>query len=128
MYRSKSRSTRRSDSRACSVPRKAIDTSMAFWTPSRAPNEGAKWRRMDEFQLIDRLIEILGDTAHGAGVLLGPGDDAALIAIPEGSVAVASIDTLVAGVHFPAKAPADLVGARALGVTVSDLAAMGADP
>ena len=83
---------------------------------------------MDEFELIDRLIEILGDNVRGEGILLGPGDDAALIEPPMGSIAVATVDTLVADVHFPAAAPADLVGFRALGVSVSDLAAMGADP
>jgi thiamine-monophosphate kinase len=83
---------------------------------------------MDEFELIDRLIEVLGDEVRGPGILLGPGDDASLVAIPSGTVAVSSIDTLVAGVHFPAAAPAELIGHRALGVSVSDLAAMGADP
>jgi len=83
---------------------------------------------MDEFELIDRLIAILGDVARGGRVLLGPGDDAALIETPPNTLAVATIDTLVAGVHFPPAAPADLIGIRALGVSVSDLAAMGADP
>jgi thiamine-monophosphate kinase len=83
---------------------------------------------MDEFALIDRLIEILGENVRGPRIVLGPGDDAALVQLPSGSVAVSSIDTLVADVHFPAAAPADLVGFRALGVSLSDLAAMGADP
>ena len=83
---------------------------------------------MDEFELIDRLIAIVGDDARGARVLLGPGDDAALIETPPNTVGVATIDTLVAGVHFPPNAPADLVGIRALGVSISDLAAMGAEP
>jgi thiamine-monophosphate kinase len=83
---------------------------------------------MDEFQLIDRLIEILGENVRGPHILLGPGDDAALIETPPGCVVAASIDTLVGGVHFPLDAPADLVGFRALGVSVSDLAAMGANP
>ena len=48
--------------------------------------------------------------------------------LPSNSIVVSSIDTLVADVHFPAAAPADLVGFRALGVSLSDLAAMGADP
>jgi thiamine-monophosphate kinase len=96
--------------------------------PSRARNVPAKSRQMDEFELIDRLIAILGDDARGSRVVLGPGDDAALIENPPHSIAVASIDTLVAGVHFPSDAPADLIGLRALGVSVSDLAAMGADP
>ncbi len=101
---------------------------MACWTKSLDPNGPAKSRPMDEFELIDRLIEILGDNVRGSGIVLGPGDDASLVQIPPGSVAVSSIDTLVADVHFPAAAPADLVGFRALGVSLSDLAAMGAEP
>ena len=96
--------------------------------PLREPNGPAKSRPMDEFELIDRLIEILGENARGPAILLGPGDDAALVQIPPNSVAVSSIDTLVADVHFAAAAPADLVGFRAVGVSVSDLAAMGAEP
>ncbi len=83
---------------------------------------------MDEFELVDRLIEILGENARGPAILLGPGDDSALIRMPANSVVVSSIDTLVADVHFPAAAPADLVGFRSLGVSISDLAAMGAEP
>jgi thiamine-monophosphate kinase len=82
---------------------------------------------MDEFELIDRLIAALGEQARGPGVVLGPGDDAALLEIPSHNVLVSSIDTLVAGTHFPAAAPAELIGQRAMGVSLSDLAAMGAD-
>jgi thiamine-monophosphate kinase len=96
--------------------------------PSRDPNGRVKSRKMDEFELIDRLIEILGDQVRGPGVLLGPGDDAALVEVPAGSVVVSSIDTLVGGVHFPLAAPATHVGYRSLGVSLSDIAAMGAEP
>ena len=41
---------------------------------------------------------------------------------------VASIDTLVADVHFPNNAPPELIGYRALMVSLSDLAAMAAVP
>ena len=82
---------------------------------------------MDEFALIDRIVAILGDRAGGEGVLLGPGDDAALVAVPAGFDLAVTTDTLVAGRHFPPDAPGDLVGERALGVNLSDLAAMGAD-
>lgn len=101
---------------------------MVCWTQLRVPNGRAKSRSMGEFELIDLLIETLGDHTRGGGVLLGPGDDAALVQPPRDSLAVSSIDTLVAGVHFPAAAPADLVGFRAVGVSLSDLAAMGAEP
>jgi thiamine-monophosphate kinase len=83
---------------------------------------------MDEFALIEMLLEALGDQKTGAAIMLGPGDDAALVEPVAGQWLVSSIDTLVAGIHFPADAGADLVGYRALAVSISDLAAMGADP
>ncbi|HMA12802.1 MAG TPA: thiamine-phosphate kinase [Steroidobacteraceae bacterium] len=61
-------------------------------------------------------------------VVLGIGDDAALLKVPAGHELVAAIDTMVEGRHFPAGAPADSTGHRALAVNLSDLAAMGADP
>ena len=82
---------------------------------------------MDEFALIDRIVAILGERAGGEGVLLGPGDDAALVAVPSGFDLAVTTDTLVAGRHFPTDAPGDLVGERAMGVNLSDLAAMGAE-
>jgi len=83
---------------------------------------------MDEFELIDAVVAALGSATRGPGVVLGPGDDCAIAALPPDTELVSSIDTLVCGVHFPADAPGEWVGHRALGVSVSDLAAMGAAP
>ncbi len=83
---------------------------------------------MNEFELIDEILQALGDATGAPGVRVGPGDDSAVVAAPAGTDVVASIDTLIADVHFPAAAPAELVGYRALMVSMSDLAAMGADP
>jgi thiamine-monophosphate kinase len=79
-----------------------------------------------EFELIDR---IRARCASRADVLLGIGDDAALLATPGPSEAlVVCVDTLNVGVHFlPDCAPAAL-GHKALAVNLSDLAAMGARP
>lgn len=65
----------------------------------------------------------------GEGVVLGIGDDAALLSPPTpGRGLVASCDALVEGRHFlPGAAPEDL-GWKALAVNLSDLAAMGAVP
>ena len=82
---------------------------------------------MSEFDLIERIIALLGDAGTGAGVRLGAGDDAALLAVPDGAELVVTTDTLVADRHFPAAARGDLVARRALGVNLSDLAAMGAE-
>jgi thiamine-monophosphate kinase len=43
-------------------------------------------------------------------------------------VAAVTVDTLVAGVHFPLGYDADLIGYRLMAVNLSDIAAMGADP
>jgi thiamine-monophosphate kinase len=83
---------------------------------------------MDEFALIDAIVAELGDVQQGPGIVLGPGDDAAVIAPPAGHDTVASIDNLVVSVHFPAEAAAELVGYRAMGVAFSDIAAMAAEP
>ena len=61
-------------------------------------------------------------------VLLGVGDDGAVLRVPPGYVLVVSTDTLVAGVHFPQDTPAQAIGHKALAVNLSDLAAMGAQP
>lgn len=79
-----------------------------------------------EFELINRLKQILG--APPVGVLVGIGDDAAVIERPAGRVAI-TVDMQVEGIHFEKVwlSPEDL-GHRALAVNLSDLAAMGATP
>jgi thiamine-monophosphate kinase len=81
---------------------------------------------LSEFALIERYFRSCG--AARADVVLGVGDDAALLASPAGRELVVATDTLVAGVHFPAGSPPDSIGHRALAVNLSDLAAMGAQP
>ena len=83
---------------------------------------------MDEFSLIEEVVKQLGDRAQGKWVDIGPGDDAAVIAQTPGCDAVASIDTLVGGVHFPLAANPVDIGYRAMMVSLSDLAAMAAEP
>lgn len=60
-------------------------------------------------------------------VLLGIGDDAAVLSAP-GKEWVTTVDVLTAGVHFEVDTPLDLVGRKALAVNLSDIAAMGALP
>lgn len=79
-----------------------------------------------EFQLIDRYFSALG--VERADVLLGVGDDCALLQVPEGKSLAVSIDTLVEGVHFVAGVDPESLGHKTLAVNLSDLAAMGADP
>jgi thiamine-monophosphate kinase len=62
------------------------------------------------------------------GVALGIGDDCALLQPPVGKALATTMDTLVAGNHFPENADPELIAERALRVNLSDLAAMGAKP
>ncbi|MGH3713312.1 MAG: thiamine-phosphate kinase [Micromonosporaceae bacterium] len=78
-----------------------------------------------EFGLISNIIARLGT---GSTVLLGPGDDAAVVAAPDGRV-VASTDVLVEGRHFRRDwSSAVDVGHRAAAANLADIAAMGAAP
>jgi thiamine-monophosphate kinase len=80
---------------------------------------------MGEFELLARMRERL--PRPDPRVRLGSGDDAA-ITVPGGATAT-SVDTVVDGVHFRREwsSPAQ-IGAKALAVALSDLAAMGAEP
>lgn len=81
---------------------------------------------MHEFEIIQRYFA--EHAIHRDDVILGIGDDAAILQVPSGKQLVATVDSLVAGVHFPEHTPALAVGHRALAVNLSDLAAMGAEP
>lgn len=78
-----------------------------------------------EFDLIERIRARAGTRSD---VLLGIGDDAALLAPPPGMQLAVATDTLNIGVHFPAETAADDIGWKSLAVNLSDLAAMGAMP
>jgi len=79
---------------------------------------------VSEFELIRRYLSAIGTSPH---LVLGVGDDCAIIAPPADRQLVVTTDTLVAGVHFPPDCAAGALARRALRVNLSDLAAMGAD-
>jgi thiamine-monophosphate kinase len=83
---------------------------------------------MGEFELIRNYFAAAPCAQPGEGVALGIGDDCALLSVASGEQLAISTDTLVAGVHFPDVCDPLLLGQRALGVSASDLAAMGANP
>lgn len=83
---------------------------------------------MGEFELIRNYFAAAPCAQVGGDVALGIGDDCALLALPAGEQLAISTDTLVAGVHFPDVSDPFLLAQRALAVSASDLAAMGARP
>ncbi len=81
---------------------------------------------MSEFDLITKYFS--QQQVKRSDVLLGIGDDAALTDVTHIQQLAISIDTLIAGVHFPAETAAYDIGWKALAVNLSDMAAMGAEP
>jgi thiamine-monophosphate kinase len=88
------------------------------------PNEVGGWSERD---LIARIQARLPSAPPW--LLVGIGDDAAVIEPERNRADVLTVDALVEGIHFDrGLVPPDAIGHRALAVNLSDLAAMGASP
>ncbi len=86
---------------------------------------GAHHNLSREFELIARLSAGIRLSRR---TILGIGDDCAIVSRPSGP-ALFTIDSLVENVHFDLRwCPPDALGARALAVNLSDIAAMGGRP
>lgn len=80
---------------------------------------------LGEDALLAQVFPLLGS---GGSTLLGPGDDAAVVAAPDGRVVI-STDVLVEGRHFRRDwSSGEHVGRRAAVQNLADVAAMGARP
>jgi thiamine-monophosphate kinase len=76
----------------------------------------------------DRFVEAVRALLPAGGpVVLGPGDDAAILE-REGGLLAVTTDMLVEGVDFLTDETPEAIGRRAVSVNLSDLAAMGAEP
>lgn len=81
---------------------------------------------MQEFEAIRRFF---AERARSRpDVILGSGDDCALLRPPADQLLATSIDALVEGVHFFPGTDPQALGHKAMAVSLSDLAAMGAEP
>lgn len=88
---------------------------------------------MGEFDLIRRhfaqpAAQLWGGAVAPPSLVLGIGDDCALLAPEPGQQLAISSDMLVEGRHFFADVDPATLGHKALAVNLSDLAAMGATP
>lgn len=81
---------------------------------------------MKEFELIKHFFA--EQLVKRKDVILGIGDDCAVVASTENQDIVVTTDTLVAGVHFPLETTPRAIGHKAVAVNLSDIAAMGAKP
>ncbi|CAI8166284.1 MAG: Thiamine-monophosphate kinase [Pseudidiomarina mangrovi] len=79
-----------------------------------------------EFDLIDSYFTHRQPQRND--VVVGIGDDGAVLNCPANNQLVVVTDTMVAGVHFDQHVPARAIGHKIVAVNLSDLAAMGAEP
>ena len=77
-----------------------------------------------EFDIIKRYFQ--RQSQQSEGVILGIGDDCAILDIPEAHQLAVTTDSLVSGIHFFEGVDAYRLGYKSLAVNLSDLAAMGA--
>ncbi len=81
---------------------------------------------MTEFEIIKNYFAT--QTQRRSDVIVGIGDDAAVVKTPPGHELAITTDTLVEGIHFYASAKPEDIGYKSIAVNLSDLAAMGATP
>ncbi len=92
-----------------------------------SPPASATVADLSERELVARIQQQLLPAPDW--VLVGIGDDAAVVEPERNRVEVLTIDAIVEGIHFDRTfVPPDAIGHRALAVNLSDLAAMGATP
>ena len=83
---------------------------------------------LGEFDLIKRYFNDNQDLMSDSDVVIGIGDDCAILDVPNGFQLAVTTDSLVAGVHFFEDVCPYRLGYKSLAVNLSDLAAMGALP
>src|SRR6266478_5118786 len=95
------------------------------WAASSAKNCRRVSFSMNEPDLVAWLQPRAGKHRD---IVLGIGDDCAIVRPRAGEDLLFTTDPLIEGVHFTADLPATAIGERALARSLSDLAAMGGEP
>jgi thiamine-monophosphate kinase len=90
---------------------------------------GSSLPRLCDFGENDLLAQLLQDLPQRRDLLVGPGDDCAVVR-QEGSPndLLLKTDCVVEGIHFTRETPPELVGRKALARCLSDIASMGGTP
>ncbi len=85
---------------------------------------------MNESQLHQHIYaRSVGLGAGGSNeIIVGPGDDAAVIRSADGNLSLLTVDQLVEGRHFTSETDVNLIARKAIARSVSDIAAMGGEP
>ena len=82
---------------------------------------------MGELELIDHVRQMISRECHD--VVLGIGDDAAVLRSGREGLTLFTIDALVEGIHFNLDyTPLESLGWKALAINISDIVAMGGYP
>jgi len=83
--------------------------------------------RFKESQLLEQ-IRVRAATLNAPGLVVGPGDDCAVVQTAAGSTVLLTVDQLTVGRHVTAATSIDLIARKAIARSVSDIAAMAAVP
>ncbi len=83
---------------------------------------------LGEDALVEQLCALLPTGPAGGDLLVGPGDDCAVVRAPRGGRWLLKTDCVVEGVHYETASPPGGVGHKALARALSDIAAMGGRP
>lgn len=84
---------------------------------------------MRESDLLDHIDRVASGMGLRFGqVIVGPGDDAAIVRTPGGDDLLLSVDQVIMNRHVDERTPTDLIARKAIARAVSDLAAMGGVP
>ena len=89
-------------------------------TPARA-----SFAELGENAALQRLLDHLSSNDR---LIVGPGDDCAVVAGDDTYDLLLKTDVVIEGVHFTRDTPPELIGRKALARTLSDIAAMGGQP